>query len=1023
MLRRGFVTIGLQHLEKGKQLGADGPQTRAWLALALAEAGITDKAIEMAEQVVGSERTNGIGKALIGELKLRAGRIDEAEKDLAAAADSVDPKLRPMVRLARAQALLAKNDVAGAQPLLDEVKKSGDFAYRAYAIEARYHQQAGVRAKADAILAEGRAKFPDNGLLLALEIRDLEERKQFSKALGILKTEQQRNPKALLPRLLLSDVYDSDNSRPLGIATLEEALRQFPNEASLKWRLADKMLTAGRLKDAGVYIAELAGEKSINKSAIDYLAARHASLDGKPEKATQIIREALEKDKDNPSLKLLIGQIEARNHNFTEAARNLKQVSEAQNGRYGPTKALFETLLCDGKTVEAAEVLRKAESNGLAEPIRPLRRHLLRLLAQRELHAELKREIADLLSRNPVDVDVALVINLLQGMGEGAKADALLTESLKKAPDSAILQEVRIAIMIDKKRYREAQGELSELFRQEKFKKNPTLHTLRIRADIAQNDLAGASKLCDAALARENCPGNPALIALKVQLLLRLKQQTEAESFAENSKRDFPRLPAAKYLLARAYEAVGNSEQAFKLLSELLETDPGDANASHHYLRMLIARGQFGNLEPSIENFIAANKGKEKQGENPLLLGVLAEFHATRNDLPKAETVLRRLEQQPNAGVIVAYLRGVVAFQKGETAVAEKALQVAMADPMGHTPSTFMFAQIRAQQGKLDESLRLLNQIARNPEAPAAVPLVRAQLLHRMKKTQEAETACREYLSAHPSARPFRQLLTSILLDRKDPAAREEALQLARQALGEGVENPFDFEVYLTVLFQADKANEALQILAQQAIARNKNDLALAGGRACFNAGLYREAERYAKKIVHDEPNHQNARLLYGDALSRMAAAPETGAAERDATFNRAAEQYRDVLRLSKNNVVAANNLAWTLGVQLGRPHRALEELRDAFPQALNLNNKELPAEFLDTVGVLHLKMDRLSDAQRFLEEAVARKATAVESLIHLGEVYKKQDRPDRARQVLEQARKFDSKGEHAKRIETMMAN
>ena len=46
-----------------------------------------------------------------------------------------------------------------------------------------------------------------------------------------------------------------------------------------------------------------------------------------------------------------------------------------------------------------------------------------------------------------------------------------------------------------------------------------------------------------------------------------------------------------------------------------------------------------------------------------------------------------------------------------------------------------------------------------------------------------------------------------------------------------------------------------------------------------------------------------------------------------------------------------------------------LEELRNILPQSVDLTNRMLPAEILDTIGVLHLQMEHLQDAQSFLEE------------------------------------------------------
>jgi len=458
------------------------------------------------------------------------------------------------------------------------------------------------------------------------------------------------------------------------------------------------------------------------------------------------------------------------------------------------------------------------------------------------------------------------------------------------------------------------------------------------------------------------------------------------------------------------------------LLGELAKADPSDSNAAHHYLRLLISRGQFGDLEPSIEQFISANANRQQGArENPLLLGVLGEYHATRGDVPKAQAVLKRLEKTQESGVVVPYLRGVVAFTEGRLADAEKALQLAMTDPSGNIPSTFLLAQIRAQEGRIDDSLRLLGRIAKSPDSPAAVPLLRANLMVRTGRLEDAETACRDYMKLNPSARPFRQLLTQVLMQRGTEPAKQEALSIAESSLDQGVDNPLDFEVYLKVLMLAGRTDKALQIITDQAVTKSRPELILAGGRACYSAGVYRESERYSKKLVTDEPHNLNAKLLLGDSLMKIGEAADVKSElERTDAFEKAAAQYRDVLKVQPSNMIAANNLAWVVGVHLGRPHRAIEELQTVFQGNLKETNRALPAEVLDTIGYLHLKMDHYSDAQKYLEEAAARKPTSAEIQVHLGETYQKQDRAERARQSFEKARQLDTRGEFTAQIQRL---
>jgi tetratricopeptide (TPR) repeat protein len=1033
MLRRGFITQGREHLERGKALGADGAQFRAWLTLALAEAGENQAALQMAKEIIAgaggkSETVGGVSKALEGELRMRTGDLDGAEACLKDAVERTDPKLRSAVKLSQAQLWMARKDWPKAKEILDEVKKDENFAYRAYANESRWLQENGENAKATEALAEGRRRFPNNGLLLALQINDLTREKKYDAARQVLQEERNRQPDKELPFLLLSEVFDAARKPEQAINVLQEASKQFPKEASIKLRLVDKLIERGRTVEVGQIMADLEGDASVNPSSLVYLKARRAIAEGDLERATALVEEGRKRDKHSPLLAQLMARLVANEGKVREAGEILRPTYNSNPGRQN-TALMFDTMLADGKYAEASQHLRDAQLRGQSEIVPVLRRKLVRLLAQREQHAELERELAALLASRPSETDVALAVNLYQGIKREDKAQMILKKALAQAPDSFVLNEVNIALMLDRNdegASRAAHEKIAVLFKKPIFLRDPTLHALQSRAFISKNELPEALKAVEFGLEKDKAPGNPALAALKVQILLRMKRDSEAEKFAFEIKKDFPTLPPAKYLLARAYEALGQTEKAFTLLAELASSDPSDANAAHHYLRLLISRGQFGDLEPSIEKFIAANSAKSNVGakENPLLLGVLAEYHATRGDVPKAKAVLHRLERTQEAGVVVPYLRGVIAFAEGKLPDAEKSLQLAMTDPAGHIPSTFLLAQIRAQEGRLNDSLNLLGRIAKSPDSPAAVPLLRATLMVRTGKFEEAESACRDYLKLNPSARPFRQLLTQVLMQRGTDAAKQEALSIAESSLEQGVDNPLDFEVFLKVMMLAGRTDKALQVITDQALTKNRPELLLAGGRACYSAGQYRESERYAKKLVTDEPHNLNAKLLLGDSLMRIGDVPDAAKSdvERADAFEKAAAQYRDVLKAQPENMIAANNLAWVIGIHLGRPHRAIEELQTTFKGTLSETNKALPAEVLDTIGFLHLKMDHYTDAQRYLEEAAIRKPTSAEIQVHLGETYLKQDRADRARQCFEKAKELDPKGEFTSQIQRLLS-
>jgi predicted Zn-dependent protease len=283
----------------------------------------------MAKEIIAgaggkTEAVGGVSKALEGELRMRTGDLDGAERCLAEAVTRTDPKLRSAVRLSQAQLAMARQDWPKAKAILDEVKQDENFAYRAFANESRWLQQNGETAKAKEILDEGRRRFPNNGLLLVLHITDLTTQKKFDDAREILNAERKREPDKELPYLLLSEVFDAAKKPEQAIDVLQQAAKQFPKEASIKLRLVDKLIERNRTIEVGPIMAELEGDANVNPSAIEYLKARRAVAEGDPDRAGAIIAEALKRDKHSLLLQNLSGVMERNKGNIPGALEKFK---------------------------------------------------------------------------------------------------------------------------------------------------------------------------------------------------------------------------------------------------------------------------------------------------------------------------------------------------------------------------------------------------------------------------------------------------------------------------------------------------------------------------------------------------------------------------------------------------------------------------------------------------------------------------------------------------------------------------
>src|SRR5262249_2286474 len=78
-----------------------------------------------------------------------------------------------------------------------------------------------------------------------------------------------------------------------------------------------------------------------------------------------------------------------------------------------------------------------------------------------------------------------------------------------------------------------------------------------------------------------------------------------------------------------------------------------------------------------------------------------------------------------------------------------------------------------------------------------------------------------------------------------------------------------------------------------------------------LGGGAYEAGEAWVNDLLKDAPDLLAAQLLRGDLLLRQK------------NYDAACELYRKVLEKSPGNLIAANNLAYILGVELNKPAEA----------------------------------------------------------------------------------------------------
>jgi tetratricopeptide (TPR) repeat protein len=145
-------------------------------------------------------------------------------------------------------------------------------------------------------------------------------------------------------------------------------------------------------------------------------------------------------------------------------------------------------------------------------------------------------------------------------------------------------------------------------------------------------------------------------------------------------------------------------------------------------------------------------------------------------------------------------------------------------------------------------------------------------------------------------------------------------------------------------------------------------------------------AERIARGATGSLPVEATARRILAEIAEQRALRDPASAV---VYWDRAAEQYRAMLKLNPNDVAAGNNLAWLLGSKLGRVSEGA-----AIAAEFLEKTDSPPAALLDTYGALLLQTNRAAEAVPVLERAaVAYHDPQV--LFHLAKAYCQAQRPE----------------------------
>ena len=473
--------------------------------------------------------------------------------------------------------------------------------------------------------------------------------------------------------------------------------------------------------------------------------------------------------------------------------------------------------------------------------------------------------------------------------------------------------------------------------------------------------------------------------------------------------------------LARLYRLHNDPDKAEGVLRGILKSDPENEAAVEQLTQLFLDEGKSGEAVTLLEELI-----KRTPTPSPALFDLLGEAYTQTKELAKAEQAYgKAMELDPTE---LSHQRGLAQTLLAEEKYPE-ALKVyqKLSDLMPDDPDVYLrIAQIyrelhqldkaeenlvRARQyspgslevmyneamiyeaqGRYEDAVRVLSEAVAGikgqstvlPSRRRSMAILYQQLGQLYRETQNYQAAVYTYQEmgrlGDEEDRRARLLLMDTYRMAKD---LPKALSTGKEALAKYPADPAIRENEALLLGENGQVEDAVKMLrAQLTKSEMDRDTYMNIAQVYERSRHYKEAEEAARA----------AEVLPGQARDNEMVWFLLGAIyERQKMFDRAETEFKKALAVNPRNAPVLNYYGYMLG-DLGQ---RLEEAQALVERAL----KEEPysGAYLDSLGWIYFKQNKLVDAETTLRKALQRESHDATIHSHLGDLYAKTGRMDLA--------------------------
>jgi tetratricopeptide (TPR) repeat protein len=471
--------------------------------------------------------------------------------------------------------------------------------------------------------------------------------------------------------------------------------------------------------------------------------------------------------------------------------------------------------------------------------------------------------------------------------------------------------------------------------------------------------------------------------------------------------------------LARLYRLQNQHEKAEVVLRELLKNDSENEAGIEQLTQLLLDQGKSADA-------IALLEGITAKSSSPALLDLLGDAYTQTKDLAKAEAAYRKAaeldpsetshqrglgqtllseEKYPEALKVYqklsdlmpddadVYLRLAQIYRElHQMDKAEETLVKARQYSPGSLDVLYNEAMLYQAQGRYEDAIRVLSEAVAGvkgqstsiPSRRRSLAVLYQQLGQLYRDTQNYPAAVNTYEElgrlGDDEDRRARLLVIDTYRTAKDLS---KALQAGKEAVAKYPKDPSIKSSYALLLGETSQTDEAVKMLRTQLTGTT------ADRDTYLNiAQIYERARRYAEA----EQSARLAETLPGSPRDNEMAWFLLGAIyERQKFFDKAEVEFKKALAVNPKSAAVLNYYGYMLG-DLGI---RLDEAQSLVQRALA--EDPYNGAYLDSLGWIYFKQNKLPDAEATLRKALERDSHDPTMHSHLGDVYAKSGRPELA--------------------------